>query len=317
MGIGRVVRQFMRNLFQLDEASANYDARLNLLENKLDALLAMQEQTHSLVRDKTLALVRDKLSPAQELYHRDLLTILLKISNQINYTLSLETEYPVALDSMDHRQPRGTKNDNTRLPRFVFACERLFPTETLNFIDVGCAGGGLVMDFILRGHRAAGIEGSDFSLLDQRAEWRLLTNKALFTADATKPFSLSGDDGELFRAHIITAWEVLEHIAENDLPGLFANIRRHLKSNGYFVGTISSNPAGGDDEQNDIADKYHRTVKPFEWWTQLFERNGIILIKNQVFAKDDFCRGTGRNPFSGAFGKPFDNCHPFVARIVP
>jgi hypothetical protein len=57
-------------------------------------------------------------------------------------------------------------------------------------MDLGCSGGGLVFDFLLRGHTAVGIEGSDFSQKSQRAEWRLLNQCNLLTADITKPFQV-------------------------------------------------------------------------------------------------------------------------------
>ncbi len=63
----------------------------------------------------------------------------------------LDTGKPVAEDSVDHRFPHGTASDSTRWPRFVAACERLFGPR-LKFLDLGCAGGGLVL--VLRGHNA-------------------------------------------------------------------------------------------------------------------------------------------------------------------
>ena len=66
-------------------------------------------------------------------------------------TFEVITSSPVAAASNDHKVPLGTINDNTRCPRFVAACERVF-RKPLRFMDLGCAGGGLVLDFLLRGH---------------------------------------------------------------------------------------------------------------------------------------------------------------------
>jgi len=41
-------------------------------------------------------------------------------------------------------------------------------------MDIRCSGGGLVLDGILKGHFAIGLEGSDYSKKRQRAEWRLM-----------------------------------------------------------------------------------------------------------------------------------------------
>jgi hypothetical protein len=171
-------------------------------------------------------------------------------------SLQVQTDYPVAYESNDHKVPWGTKNDNTRSPRFVVACERLFPGEVLRYMDLGCSGGGLVLDFLLRGHQAVGLEGSDYSQKSRRAEWRLLDKHNLFTADITQPFQVKQADGMPFIAHVISAWEVIEHIAEDDLPVFFENVKKHLQtSGGYFIGSIASL----DDVVNGIS--YHHTVK--------------------------------------------------------
>src|SRR2546430_2603328 len=46
------------------------------------------------------------------------------------------TDYPIATYSDDHRQPRGTKNDNTRHPRFVRRAEEIFKEKALYHMDL-------------------------------------------------------------------------------------------------------------------------------------------------------------------------------------
>ena len=41
---------------------------------------------------------------------------------------------------------------------------------------------------------------------------------------------------------MITAWEVIEHIHERDLPALFTNISNHLAPGGYFVASTTDVP---------------------------------------------------------------------------
>ena len=110
-----------------------------------------------------------------ERYSHDILTVLLQSGffpiNQHKFRIT--TDFPVAFKSTDHLSPGGTVKDNTRCISFVIACERLFPGKTLDYIDLGCSGGGLILDFLLRGHHAVGIEGSDVSLRSGRAEWKL------------------------------------------------------------------------------------------------------------------------------------------------
>ena len=102
----------------------------------------------------------------------DVRSLLLETRLQ-KHNVILETAHPVAYTSNDHRFPWGTKNDNTRSPRFCAAIERHFGRR-VSALDLGCSGGGIVFDFLLRGHFAMGLEGSDFSLKTQRAEWRLI-----------------------------------------------------------------------------------------------------------------------------------------------
>ncbi|HEY0548629.1 MAG TPA: class I SAM-dependent methyltransferase, partial [Verrucomicrobiae bacterium] len=42
--------------------------------------------------------------------------------------------------------------------------------------------------------------------------------------------------------HLVTMWEVLEHISTPDLPQLFRNITYHLARGGYFVASTTSCP---------------------------------------------------------------------------
>jgi cyclopropane fatty-acyl-phospholipid synthase-like methyltransferase len=55
-------------------------------------------------------------------------------------------------------------------------------------------------------------------------------------------------------------WEVLEHIAETDLPQLFTNILNHMEVGGYFVASTTSVP----DIQNGV--DLHQTRWTNEQW---------------------------------------------------
>ena len=203
----------------------------------------------------------------------------------------LETDHPIAYESLDHLYPHGTIRDNTRYPRFVEKCERLLaPKRELAFLDLGCSGGGMVLEAALRGHISMGLEGSDCSQKEQRAEWRLLGER-LQTCDITKPFCLRNAQGDVQRFDVITAWEVLEHIKEADLPQLFENIRNHLASGGYFVGSI----ANWDDIDPKSGVNWHVTVHPYGWWAQKFEEAGFRL-HTEDFDPIDLARGAYNPP---------------------
>ena len=85
-----------------------------------------------------------------------------------NRNIKLVTEHPVAYGSLDHTDPTGAISDNTRNYGFYNKC-RLLYGENLSFLDLGCAGGGLVFEFALNGHVSIGLEGSDISKILARA----------------------------------------------------------------------------------------------------------------------------------------------------
>jgi SAM-dependent methyltransferase len=158
---------------------------------------------------------------------------------------TLQTKYPVAYQSPDHIAPKGTAVNNSTNKKFVAHLDAKLHQEfrdgNLNMMDMGCAGGQLVADFLSLRWNAVGLEGSDFSLKHRRANWARLANKNLFTCDIAKPFQVFLH-GQPAKFHLITSWEVLEHIATPDLPILLDNIRNHLAVGGYFVASTTCTP---------------------------------------------------------------------------
>jgi 2-polyprenyl-3-methyl-5-hydroxy-6-metoxy-1,4-benzoquinol methylase len=157
----------------------------------------------------------------------------------------LETKHTVAFESPDHLIPWGTRRDNSTNKKFVTVMlqriEGEFPGVTRGSLDLGCSGGQLVDDFRSLGWLAVGLEGSDFSLKNGRANWPALAGKNLFTCDVSKPFKITVD-GQPAKFHLITMWEVLEHIPTHELPQLFDNIVGHLEKGGYFIASTTSAP---------------------------------------------------------------------------
>jgi 2-polyprenyl-3-methyl-5-hydroxy-6-metoxy-1,4-benzoquinol methylase len=157
---------------------------------------------------------------------------------------AVETNHRVAFESPDHIAPKGTAVNNSTNKKFVLHMDAYLRrelkagTDTLNFMDLGCSGGQLVADFMKLKWRGVGLEGSDFSLKFKRANWATLANTNLFTCDITKPYqvTLDGNPGQF---HLITAWEVMEHIATPDLDIVIAQIRKHLAPGGYFVASTT------------------------------------------------------------------------------
>jgi 2-polyprenyl-3-methyl-5-hydroxy-6-metoxy-1,4-benzoquinol methylase len=180
--------------------------------------------------------------------------------------ITLKTNNPIAFDSPDHLMPWGTMRDNTTNIGFIDEMHEFiklnYDVDTFNFLDLGCSGGQLVVDFHNRGNLSVGLEGSDYSVKHQRANWPEYHNKVLFTADVTKPYSLY-NNGEKVEFDIITAWEVVEHIHPDDLSNFFQYISNNLKPGGIFLASISTI---GDDIQGYAL---HQTVySEVEWYSK-------------------------------------------------
>ena len=198
------------------------------------------------------------------------------------------TDYKVAIDSWDHIQPRGAANDNTRCPWFVSSIESVFVDRTINYLDLGCAGGGLVFDFLLQGHRAIGIEGSDYLKRTKGGHWLIIPDN-LFTADITKPFEIRKRGASTATFEVITAMEVMEHIPEDAIPKLMSNIHKHLADDGVFCCSIATFP----DFDPETGAVWHVTLKEKSWWINQFEEGGFRVDTTGMINPRHFPRGTG------------------------
>ena len=204
----------------------------------------------------------------------------------------LETEYPLASDSPDHLNPKGTRFDLSVNERFNYKVHMLFRERIpqIKVLDLGCSSGMFVRTWIETGHFAVGVEGSDYSRNFQRGAWPIIS-KFLFTADITKPFSLkiqntSGIDPLTF--DLVTAWEVMEHIPEDGLGTVIANIKTHLSENGYFICSISPRSAIGIHD----TDELHQTVQDLDWWEAYFLKHGLKRNRSlENFFNGQYVRG--------------------------
>ena len=202
----------------------------------------------------------------------------------------LEADCPIAFDSADHQWPRGTILDSSVNRRFNLKLYDYFRRKPdLMMLDIGCAGGGFVKSLLEDGHEAVGIEGSDISQRLRSGEWDTIPYH-LFTADATAPFSFFDRTGRPVLFDCITAWEVLEHIAEERLEGFLANVVANLAPDGIFAGSIALFPDG--DPLRGVV--YHVTVQGPEWWLEHFRAAGLEPVPDHPFRTEDYVRGHGR-----------------------
>jgi len=264
-------------------------------------IAALQAQMTALSRNSTDAVARlsDVQTSVAELHgHLDWVQrdILIALMSNIDLDslkgFKCVTDYPVAYDSPDHIHPVGTVLDHTRHPRFIRACEDYFAGsgKQLSFLDLGCSAGGMVLDAVLRGHIGVGLEGSDISRLQQRAEWRLLRD-SLFTCDVTRPFALGRGEIETFKFDVISAWEVLEHLTAEGVEGLFANLARHTRPGSIFACSISQVDGGFTEDGTPL----HQTLEPLPWWQERAAKHGFDVLESQAFLPLDFARGNGNS----------------------
>ncbi|MNL26962.1 hypothetical protein D3C87_1485260 [compost metagenome] len=135
-----------------------------------------------------------------------------------------------------------------------------------------------------------GLEGSDISRLQQRAEWRLLRD-TLFTCDVTRPFALGRGEIETFKFDVISAWEVLEHLTAEGVEGLFANLARHTRPGSIFACSISQVDGGFTEDGTPL----HQTLEPLPWWQERAAKHGFDVLESQAFLPLDFARGNGNS----------------------
>lgn len=193
---------------------------------------------------------------------------------------NVKTDYPVAINSDDHKYPEGIYYDNNCNFKFVQDVEQYFNSKPINFMDLGCAGGELVCQIHKRGHNSVGLEGSDHCLNirpDMIKEvgrepagmqnWQIYGNKNLFTCDVTKPYEVI-QDNNLFQCDLITCWDVMEHFEPDEVDMFLMQTHKHLKDKGIFIASIALFDSGRHAEsQNTPAGlNYHKSVFNSYWW---------------------------------------------------
>ena len=90
------------------------------------------------------------------------------------------------------------------------------------------------------------------------------------------PFKVDGQnvDGEqLIQFNVVTSWELIEHIAEDDLAGVASNRERHLASGGLWIMSVSPN----EEIINGV--RLHQTVETKSWWLAKFTAFGWVHLR--------------------------------------
>jgi SAM-dependent methyltransferase len=196
------------------------------------------------------------------------------------------TKYPIAFDSPDHLYPWGTKRDNSTNIKFIDEIENYFGNKKISYMDIGCSGGQLVKDFGERGHISIGLEGSDYSLINDRANWAELANKLLFTCDVSYPFTILNDD-EPLKFDCITAWELIEHLHPERLDAFFQNVLNHLSDDGLFCASIATVP-----DKPEGHDLHLSVFSPQTWIEEILPKYFDLPYKTSLVTIDNWIMPT-------------------------
>lgn len=302
-GVEPYIAQKLAQLDALPELVVTTEERSRTIESLLRSveertrtleslLLTVEERTRTLeyVAQQSMFAVNHQIDFLQRLYVESI-PHFLDLNNRPAFnaqrTLELKTDYPIALSSNDHINPDSTTEGVPRPTLFVQNCIDVLGSN-IKSLDLGTGAAGLVFEFSMNDVLAVGVDGSDFCRTNRIGYWPLLPNN-LFTCDITKPFSfVSQGTQEVTSFNVITMWEVLEHIAEQDLSSLFVNVERHLDERGYFIGSISLL-----EYVDRTGSPYHVTLKPREWWKAKFRECGLMMLDVHPFNEKLFCRGNG------------------------
>ena len=173
------------------------------------------------------------------------------------------TYNPVALDSPDHLYPDSWLRECTQIPAFLEEIVCKLGGQRLKVLDLGCAGGGMVAEFLQAGHIAVGLEGSSLPQERKAFYWEQLAGRFLHTCDMGYPF-WALLDREAMKFDLITSWGALEHLPEDRVDCCFRNVAEHLATGGIFVSSIATDSSVGGEAMVE----HHLTQKPQDWWNE-------------------------------------------------
>lgn len=127
--------------------------------------------------------------------------------------------------------------------------EMLAKKDNANILDLGCAGGSLILDLARNPSTniCIGIDGSPG--VYKQATWHIPENQQVFRfANLVKPFTvIDNKTNDNVKFDYITCYEVIEHFREDQLPIFFNNVKNHLKEDGVFFGSIALFPDTRDE----------------------------------------------------------------------
>jgi cyclopropane fatty-acyl-phospholipid synthase-like methyltransferase len=111
----------------------------------------------------------------------------------------------------------------------------------------------------------------------------------LWSADLTKKIDILDENNEKILFDLVSAWEVIEHIAPNDLDFFFNQIQTFLKPNGLFIASINTGHDCRRDENNNLITLHQSVFKKKYWEDKILKNKKIIKypFKNYVRKMND------------------------------
>jgi len=131
-------------------------------------------------------------------------------------------------------------------------------------LDVGCGCGYALLNFILHRKRVQGVEVCQH-LLDTTLRTYAVAGIVQQARIQSLPFGENSFD-------LVYCTDVLEHIPEEDIPQAVSELVRVSKK--YILVSVCTIPSQCMPEL-----KLHETVKPKEWWDEIFGRYRIKLAE--------------------------------------
>lgn len=171
-------------------------------------------------------------------------------------------------DGKNSNYKRGYSCNSTYLHFQVIANSLNKTIKPRIALDIGCAKGYLVYLLNNIGINSYGVDVSNYAISHGQAEIK----EKLYALDIEKDIFLFPDAS----FDLIILLEVLEHL--NNFDHLLNEIKRLLKKDGYAL--ISTPPPHGRGAKND---KTHINLHPKKFWVELFNRFGLILVKDDVW----------------------------------
>ena len=149
----------------------------------------------------------------------------------------------------------------------------LFDKEDIFILELGSGDGNFINDCVEDAKNAVGLDG--FWILDKfkPGRWALLPNN-LFSCDVCRLFTMLFC-GVAVKFDLITSFEFMEHLFEEDVDGTIMNIADHLKDTGYYICSISTRNCDG-----------HFCIRDREWWLAKFEKYNLIETQ-EFYSKFD------------------------------